>query len=121
MVTKTEGRHAAEFIMSEANGSRSRENGVVKTGEVLKAGEVVQLDSGKLVSFDATTDSNGDADPAAVGVVIEPVDATSADVRAAYIARDAEVNLHLLTYPTGTGDEAVTIASLAALGVIARS
>lgn len=32
MATKTEGRHTAEFLLSEANGNRSRENITIKSG-----------------------------------------------------------------------------------------
>lgn len=37
----TEGKHAGEFILSEAEGSRSRENVTVLSGENLKAGHVL--------------------------------------------------------------------------------
>lgn len=37
----TEGKYAGEFILSEANGDRSRENLVVLSGENLKAGHVL--------------------------------------------------------------------------------
>lgn len=125
MTTFTEGRHAAEFILSEANGQRSRENGTVLSGQTLEAGEVVQLNgAGKIVAFTALDDTSGDLITPAVGIMINAVDASAGDVAGSYIARDAEVNLNLLTYPeeTTTGaEEAHTIASLAALGIIARS
>lgn len=41
MTTKTEGQHAAEFIVSEAHGRLSREAITVLSGENLEAGEVV--------------------------------------------------------------------------------
>ncbi len=41
MTTKTEGQHAAEFIVSEAHGGLSREAITVLSGENLEAGEVV--------------------------------------------------------------------------------
>ena len=112
MTTLTEGRHAAEFILSEANGNRSRENGTVKQGEDLAAGTVLELDTGELVEFAGGT---------VVGILIEAVDATSAATPAAYLARDAEVNLHLLTYPDTSGNpESETVSGLASLGIIAR-
>lgn len=113
MADLTEGRHTAEFILSEANGNRSRENGTVKSGEDLAAGTVLELDSTKLVAF---------AGGSVVGILIEATDASSADVPAAYLARDAEVNLHTLTYPDTTASpESDTVDGLADLGIIARS
>ena len=41
MTTKTEGQHAAEFIVSQAHGGLSREAITVLSGENLEAGEVV--------------------------------------------------------------------------------
>lgn len=41
MSEKTEGMHAGEFVVSEANGDRSREVVTVVTGQVLKAGHVM--------------------------------------------------------------------------------
>lgn len=124
MTTFTEGRHAAEFILSEANGQRSRENGTVASGQDLVAGQVVQLSAGRLVAFTALDDTAGDLITPAVGIMIDACDASGGDTAAAYLARDAEVNLNLLTYPeeTTTGNEEEhTIESLAALGIIARS
>lgn len=127
MTVFTEGRHAAEFILSEANGHRSRENGIVASGEDLAAGQVVQFDTGKLVAFDGATNSAGELLVEAAGILIAPVDAsttgTNADTPAAYIARDAEVNDHLLTFPeetSGGNEHANAVASLALLGIVVR-
>lgn len=122
MVTFTEGVHSAEFIISEANGHRSRENGTVVTGQNLAAGTVViDNGAGKLTAFTGDTVTDGSLVDEAVGVIIAAADATSADVDVAYISRDAEVNSNLMTYPTDTGDEANMIASLALLGIVVRS
>lgn len=127
MTVFIEGRHAAEFILSEANGQRSRENGTVASGQKLAAGEVVMLSSGKLVAHDGTLDSHGDVVTAAAGIMIYPVDAsatgTNTNTPAAYLARDAEVNGELLTFPdesTAGGEEAAVKASLKTLGIIVR-
>lgn len=123
MTTFTEGRHAAEFILSEANGNRSRENGTVVSGQNLVAGRVVMDNgSGKLTALTAAGTA-GDLDGTVLGILIEPVDASAGDVAAAYIARDAEVNGNLITHPTestGGGEQAASIAALAALGIIVR-
>ncbi|RWO90921.1 head decoration protein [Mesorhizobium sp.] len=123
MTALTEGRHAAEFILSEANGHRSRENGTLDTGD-LAAGTVLQVSGLKLIAFTGATATDGSLVVEAAGILIAAADATDADVEVAYIARDAEVNLSLLTYPnvlTDNSDETNTIASLALLGIIARS
>ncbi|TIX63750.1 MAG: head decoration protein [Mesorhizobium sp.] len=123
MTALTEARHAASFILSEANGHRSRENGTLDTGN-LAAGTVLQFSGSKLIAFDAATITDGSLAVEAAGILIAAADATDADVEVAYIARDAEVNLGLLTYPnvlTDNSDETNMIASLALLGIIARS
>ncbi len=114
----TEVAHTAEFILSEAAGQRSRENGTVVSGQDLKAGTVVEEDvNGKLTIFEGTTDSGAGLDPQAIGILIGAVDASAGDVDAAYIARDAEVNVNLITH---NGALAETTASLLLLGIITR-
>jgi hypothetical protein len=111
MTVFTEGRHAAEFILSEANGHRSRDNGILKTGENLPAGAVLMDDAGKLVQYEDGTGAE------AVGVLIYPTNA-AADTAVSYVARDAEVNGKKLTF--ADTDTSGAIASLAAIGVIVR-
>lgn len=124
MTVFTEAVHAAEFIISEANGHRSRENGTLLSGQNLAAGTVLQDNgAGKLIAFDADTNTAGSLVDEAAGILLAAVDATDGDQDCAYIARDAEVNLKLLTYPAETtagGQEADTIASLKLLGIISR-
>ena len=127
MVVKTEARHTAEFILSEGPGSISRESGTVLKGQKLKAGEVVQLSGAKLIAADGLLNTAGDVQTEVAGIVIDAIDASAtgadADVAAAYIARLAEVNNNLLTYPTEStagGEKAGVNASLAKLNIIAR-
>lgn len=127
MTTLTEGRHAAEFILSEANGHRSRENvtilgGSAGTGTTLAAGTVLGkfTSSGKYAIADA---SGSDGVQTAVAVLIAPIDIEDADVEAAVIARDAEVNGELLTYDASVDDAtkiAAKVTQLAAVGIIVR-
>ena len=128
MTTFTEGRHTAEFIISEANHQRSRENGIVKVGQNLVAGEIVQADgTGDLITADGVLDSAGDVVTPVAGILIDNVDASAtgsnADTPAAYIIGEAEVNGNLLTYPdesTAGGEKVATVASLAALQIRVR-
>ncbi len=125
MTTKTEPLHAGGFIVSEANGFRSREAKTVLSGQNLVAGEVVQLSGTKLITADGSLDTADDVVTAVVGIMHAAVDASSADVEnAVYIARDAEVVDADITYPDETsagGEKVATVASLAALHIIART
>ncbi len=122
MTTKNEGLHAGGFIVSEANGARSREQIVVVAGQTLSAGAVLGIvnASGKYAAYD-----NGAADgtQAAVGILLEAVDAAAADQPGVALVRDAEVNAAELDYSAGSSggaDITAAIADLLALGIIAR-
>ena len=119
----TEGRHAAAFVISEGNGNRSRDTVTVASGQgELAAGAVL----GKITAsgkYALTTVAAVDGSETAVAVLLAAVDATSADVSAAVIARDAEVNGNLLSYGADV-DQAAEIAAknaaLAGVGIIVR-
>lgn len=119
----TEGRHAAEFVMSEANRQRSRDNITVAAGEgILKPGAVLGQVSadGK---YRLTTVAAVDGSETAAAVLLYEVDATSADVDVAAITRDAEVNRNLLSYGADVdtqGEKDAKHADLAAVGIIVR-
>lgn len=88
------------FILSEANGHRSRENGVVASGQGKLAAGTVVMDngSGKLIAYAGGDTTDGGTNEA-IGIIMYNVDATSEDVAVAYIARDAEVNQKALVFP----------------------
>lgn len=122
MATKTETAHAGECILSEANGTRSREAVTFVSGTpALKPGEVVAIVT---ASSKYSTYDNGASDgtEVAAGVLIEDVDASAADATGVILRRDAEVIDSLLTYQAGQDAAAQTAAKvdLAALGLIAR-
>ena len=87
MAEKTETRHTAGFIVSEANGFRSRETYTIRSGQNLTAGTVIGLHgSGDYAAFD-------NSNPAvAHGILIEDCDASGGAKSAAVLVRDAEVN-----------------------------
>jgi len=110
----TETSHAGEFILAEANGSLSREEIVISSGEgVLKAGTVLgKLASGEYAAYD---NAASDGSQTAVGILYAGVDATSADAPAVMIARHAEVIEAALT-----GIDAAGKTDLAAVQIIFR-
>lgn len=114
MVTKTEGKHIGEFLVSEANGTRSRQGDlVISSGQgKLASGTVVSKVASELV---ATTSGNTGT---VAGVLWHGEDATSADAKAVYIARDAEVDTSLLIVPDNA--KVAALAALVALGIIPR-
>ncbi|WP_135469823.1 head decoration protein [Crenalkalicoccus roseus] len=119
MAVLTEPRHAGEFIVSEANGSRSRDAIVTATG-TLEAGTVLGriTSSGKYVIL---APGASDGSQTAAGILYEAVSGT--DQKAVAVVRDAEVSGPGLVWPGSiTGPQKATaIAQLAALGVIVRN
>lgn len=120
MATKTEGRHAGEFIASEANGTESRDIGILITGQNLSAGSVL----GKITASGKYTFVNpaaGTGEQTAVAVLFDNVDATAADVSCVLITRQAEVNDKELNYAALTTPQKATVRTqLAAVGILVR-
>lgn len=120
MAVFNEGRHTAEFLVSEANGYRSREVATVAAGAApgLKAGTVLGILSagGNHVALDP---GKSDGSQTAASILFEGAVGTG---RKTVIRRDAEVNGEHLVWPTGIniGDKNTAIAALAALGIIVR-
>lgn len=119
MTTLTEGMHAGEFLVSEANGTRSREIATLTSGQDLEAGTVVATVSAKLVAFDQ---DGADGSETITGILYDGVDASGADQPCVVIVRDAEVNGAELVWPADieAGEKTTAIAALAALGIIVR-
>lgn len=122
MTVLTEGNHRAEFLVSEANGTRSREIVTVISATALEPGTVLALqDDSYYVQLDEDATSSDIS--VAVAVLYDAVDADSSDgLPAVAIVRDAEVNGAELIWPTGisAGDKTTAIAQLAAAGIIVR-
>ena len=110
---KTQTVRAGEFLVSEANGTRSRE-AITVTGGPYLPGQVL----GKITAsgkYTAYTGGASNGTETAAGVLYAAADGSVADVSAVAIVRDAEVSEALLT-----GEDADGLADLAAVGVIAR-
>jgi hypothetical protein len=112
----TEGKHPGEFILSEGNGSISREAvtiaaaaGALVDGTVL--GKITA--SGKYVAY---SNAASDGTEVAAGVLYGQVPDTAADQKAVAIVRFAEVMSSALT-----GIDTAGTTDLAALGVIVRT
>lgn len=122
MTTLTEGLYTAEFLLTEANGKRSREVVTIAEGENLAAGAVVGIvtEDGEYAAYDNAADT-GIED--AAGVLYAAVDATDGAKQGVVIVRDAEVNDSLLQWADDQDSTAQDAgkADLAALGIIARS
>jgi hypothetical protein len=116
MATLTEARRTGEFIISEANGTRSREEiTLAAAAGAMVAGTLL----GKITATGLYTAYNNADSPAGVGVALGVLYAGVADVTvdqpAVMICRDAEVAEIFLTGSDTTGK-----TDLAALGVIVR-
>lgn len=111
----TQARKTGEFLLSEANGTLSREEvTIAAAASALAAGTVLGkiTASGKYVAY-----NNGASDgtEVAAGVLYAAVPDSASDQKAVAIVRDAEVaGIHL------TGSDANGVADLKALGVIVR-
>ncbi len=116
-----EGKHRAEFIVSEANGSRARALETLESGQNLVAGAVLGriTANSKLKEYNP---GNLDGSETAIAVLYDNVDATAADVEVTAIVRDAEVNAAELTWFAGATGPQITTGQgdLAAVGIIAR-
>lgn len=123
MESKSEGQRDLAFLLSEANGKRSRDTVTIVSGAgVLEAGTVLGkiTASGKFTESPAT---GADGSQTAVAVLAYGVDATSADAAAVIVARDAEVKASELAYAASVDDatkRAAKAAQLAAVGIMVR-
>lgn len=128
MTIHTEGRHSAEYIASEANGTRSREVVTLASGNNLPAGAILARlsdgpNAGQYTALDpASAASPADGSKVAAAVLFAAVDASAGERPAVITARDTEVKAAALGWPAGTTPQQKTtaLADLAALGIVAR-
>jgi hypothetical protein len=121
MTALTEGAHPGEFILSEANGNRSRENRTLVSGQNLGAGAVLGkiTTGGKYTGYDNTA---SDGSETAAGILYASVDATAGDLPCVVIVRDAEVIGDAIDFDAGQSgaDQTAATADLLAIGIIVR-
>lgn len=122
------GPGTACYLVSEANGTRSREVVTIAQGQNLLPGAVLGkvAATGKYVAVDPANGSGEGGTPdgsqTAVAVLFAAVDTTAAEKPGVITARDAEVAAHALAWPAGTTEPQKTaaLAQLAAVGIVAR-
>lgn len=126
MTTFTEGVHFSEGLLSEANGTRSRDMITIVSGSGVIAPMTVL---GKITASGKYGPStNAAADPATgvetgVAVCLEGCDATSGDVKVRAVLRDCEVKKGYLKYHSSVDNDTKKTSKnnqLAAVGIIAR-
>lgn len=121
MTTLTEGRHTGEHIISEANGTRSRDVVTLIAGQNLQPGTVLgKITTGGKYTLLAPTATDGSQ--VAAAVLFAAVDATAADKPAVVNSRDTEVVGAALTWSAGisAGQKTAATADLKALGIVIR-
>jgi Bacteriophage lambda head decoration protein D len=109
----------ANFIVSEANGYRSREQIVVAQGGLYPDGTILQAQAGDEVKYAPFA---GGEDGGALAVLFQTVDARDADVRATGMVRDCELQRAMLRFVGEIGEEErnEAYAGLAAAHVVMR-
>lgn len=115
MSVLTEGKHTAEFLLSEGEGTISREQVVIAAAApAMVSGTVVGkiTASGKYAAYDNT---HSDGTEVAAGVLVSAVPDSASDQKGLIVARYAEVKKADLT-----GIDTAGQADLLALGIICR-
>lgn len=114
-----EPRRTGEHIISEANGARSREQGILAAGN-LPAGAVLALNAdGDYVALDPAA---MDGTETAKAVLYAATDASEGPVPCVVHVRACEVHGEALTWPDGASEAQITAGTndLIGLGVIPR-
>lgn len=129
MTVLIESRHPGEFLLSEANGQRSREEITIAAGSgVIAPGAVLGrytsgANTGKYALAPATAADPDVGHHVAIAVALYGCDTTTSDRSIAAIHRDAEVSRHGLSYASSVDDatkRSAKAAQLAAVGIIVR-
>lgn len=126
MDIQVKGQENAEYLISEANGYRSREavTVTVPANTTLEAGTILGKisASGKYVRHNAAAVDGSEAEAAILYETLTNTTGAGVDNTATATLRDAEVSGEELTYEVGADAAQITAsdAALAALGIIVR-
>ena len=118
MGVKTETRRPGDFLLSEANGTLSRDNAVIALGTHMPGTVLGQLTAtGKYV---ALTPGASDGSQTAAALLYGHADGT--DIPAVVVKRLAEVRADMLVWPAGITEpnKTAALAALAGAHVVAR-
>lgn len=106
------------FLLSEANGQRSRENAVLAaTAVVLPAGQLLTLGAGGVYAPYAGPGADADAPITADAVLYDNAPVSEGEQMVVAIVRDAEVSAEVLY---GLDDEARASLAREGVGIIVR-
>jgi len=108
MTTLTEGKHAGEFIDSEANGTRSRDEIVILTGENVVAGEVLGQVTKGSASAAAVAGNTGNG---TMGAITVGAGAKAGDYTLTVIEPGSDVGDFIVEDPDGVNVGAGVVAS----------
>ena len=126
MTKLTEGRHAGEGLLSEANFHRSRGKATIKSGSgLIEPGAILGkiTTGGKFAPSPAAETVGIEGAETALAIAIYGCDATAADQEIAIIERDAEWRISAAVYEATVDTDAeklVKRTQLAAVGIILR-
>jgi len=122
MVAVNEGRPAASFILSEANGQRSRANVTIGASQTITAGDLIaKVTTGGAIVKYAPAAADGSQTPTAIALYSITTGVGEVNKSIACIVRDAEVNGKVLNFGTAdAGQKTAAIAALATVGIIVR-
>ncbi|MBV2132043.1 head decoration protein [Pseudomonas sp. MAP12] len=113
MTILTQGTRTAEFLLSEANGQRSREQGTLAiTAAALPAGQLLGTVADEYVAYNP---AGLDGSETVTAILYSAAPISAATQPAAVVVRDAEVISAKLT-----GLDVAAAAELLALGIIVR-
>jgi Bacteriophage lambda head decoration protein D len=112
----------ANFIVSEANGYRSREQIVVAQGGLYRDGTILQAVRGDELKYAPFAGGGDEEGGGALAVLFQTVDAREADIRATGMVRDCELQRAMLKFAgeVSAADREAAYAGLAAAHVVMR-
>lgn len=118
---KTQGIQDFEGLLSEANGKRSRDVGIITGGNYVSGTVLGQITASK--KFTARTTEEDDGSEVAVAVLGANVDASAADKTGVIFVRDCEWSETLLSHHADedSTEQAAAIAELKGKGIIIRT